>query len=187
MAEEKNPFDQLLDLCVFGPIGLLVAARAKYPALVEQGRQQLMGHAQLGRFAAQFAASRGKKGAAKAIVRLRQSQAGASADGDEGERWPVDPDAPMSGGEHESAHDEHSIAEEEVIAVRHEDDDPNTAASVGADELAIPSYDSLAASQVVQRLEGLTADELEAVRRYELAHRARKTVLGKVAQLQRHP
>jgi hypothetical protein len=178
MAEEKNPFDQLMDLCVFGPIGLLVAARAKYPTLVEQGRQQLMGHAQLGRFAAQFAASRGKKGAEKAIVRLRQSQAATEAlagDGDEGEHWPVDPDAPH-----------HSIAEEEVIAVRHEDDDPNTAASVGADELAIPSYDSLAASQVVQRLDGLTPDELEAVRRYELAHRARKTVLGKVAQLQRH-
>jgi hypothetical protein len=81
----------------------------------------------------------------------------------------------------------HSITEEEVIPVRHDDDDPTTAASVAADELAIPAYDSLAASQVVQRLEGLTGLELEAVRRYELAHRARKTVLGKITQLQRRP
>ena len=44
-----------------------------------------------------------------------------------------------------------------VIPVRHDDDDPTTAGSVAADELAIPGYDSLAASQVVQRLDGLTA------------------------------
>ncbi len=50
--------------------------------------------------------------------------------------------------------------------------------------LAIPDYDSLAASQVVPRLAGLTADELEAVRAYEAAHRARRTILGRVAQLQ---
>jgi hypothetical protein len=51
-------------------------------------------------------------------------------------------------------------------------------------ELAIPAYNSLAASQVVSRLEGLTAAELEAVRRYEEAHRGRRTVLGKIALLQ---
>ena len=47
-----------------------------------------------------------------------------------------------------------------------------------------PDYDSLAASQVVPRLAGLTADELEAVRAYEAADRARRTILGRVAQLQ---
>ena len=45
-------------------------------------------------------------------------------------------------------------------------------------------YDSLAASQVVPRLSGLTADELELVRAYEAAHRGRKTILSRVAQLQ---
>jgi hypothetical protein len=53
-----------------------------------------------------------------------------------------------------------------------------------AGDLAIPEYDSLSAPQVVQRLSGLRPDELEAVRRYELAHRGRKTILNKVAQLQ---
>jgi hypothetical protein len=53
----------------------------------------------------------------------------------------------------------------------------------GVDELAIPDYDELSASQVVERLEGLGADELEAVRRYETAHRGRNTILGKLAQL----
>src|SRR5690606_3295650 len=53
-----------------------------------------------------------------------------------------------------------------------------------AEDLAITDYDSLSASQVVTRLEGLTPEELEAVRAYELAHRGRKTILNKVAQLQ---
>lgn len=52
-----------------------------------------------------------------------------------------------------------------------------------ADDLAIPGYDQLAASQVVERLIGLSGDELGAVRRYEAAHRNRRTILGKIDQL----
>jgi hypothetical protein len=54
----------------------------------------------------------------------------------------------------------------------------------GSASLAIPGYDSLSASQVLPRLEGLDAAELEAVRAYESAHRARKTILARVHQLQ---
>jgi hypothetical protein len=50
--------------------------------------------------------------------------------------------------------------------------------------LAIPGYDSLSASQVIQRLDGLSRDELAAVGEYESAHRARRTVLTRVSQLQ---
>jgi len=50
-------------------------------------------------------------------------------------------------------------------------------------ELPIPGYDALSASQVVERLAGLRADELEAVREYEAAHRKRRTILGKIEQL----
>ncbi|GAC1381184.1 MAG: hypothetical protein NVSMB4_09800 [Acidimicrobiales bacterium] len=52
------------------------------------------------------------------------------------------------------------------------------------DALAIPGYDSLSASQVVQRLAGLSATELEAVRAYEQTNRSRRTILSKVSQLQ---
>ncbi len=50
-------------------------------------------------------------------------------------------------------------------------------------DLPIPGYDTLSASQIVQRLPGLSPEELEAVRAYEQAGRARKTVLLRVAQL----
>ena len=50
--------------------------------------------------------------------------------------------------------------------------------------LAIPGYDTLSASQVVQRLAGLSATELEAVRAYEAETRGRRTILTRVSQLQ---
>jgi hypothetical protein len=62
--------------------------------------------------------------------------------------------------------------------------EPVVQSGPGADALAIPGYDSLAATQVLPRLEGLSTEELEAVRSYEEAHRGRKTILGRIAQLQ---
>jgi hypothetical protein len=52
-----------------------------------------------------------------------------------------------------------------------------------SEALPIPDYDELSASQVVERLDGLDHESLEAVRRYETEHRGRKTILGKIAQL----
>jgi hypothetical protein len=48
---------------------------------------------------------------------------------------------------------------------------------------AIPDYDALSAAEIVARLAGLTPSELAGVRSYEAAHRARRTVLAKIAQL----
>jgi len=49
--------------------------------------------------------------------------------------------------------------------------------------LSIPDYDGLAASQIIERLEGLNPAELNDVENYERATRARRTVLGKIAIL----
>jgi hypothetical protein len=51
------------------------------------------------------------------------------------------------------------------------------------ESLPIPDYDELSASQVVERLEGLDRESLDAIRRYETEHRGRNTILGKIAQL----
>ena len=63
---------------------------------------------------------------------------------------------------------------------------PDTTAVAGPSEasLAVPDYDSLAASQVVPRLAALNEQELAEVQAYERAHRNRQTILNKVAQLQ---
>jgi len=52
-----------------------------------------------------------------------------------------------------------------------------------SEELPIPGYDALSASQVVERLMGLAPAELETVHAYEAAHRQRRTILGKIEQL----
>ena len=50
-------------------------------------------------------------------------------------------------------------------------------------ELAVPQYDSLAASQVIPRLEMLSTSDLQLILRYEESHRNRQTIIHKVRQL----
>lgn len=57
------------------------------------------------------------------------------------------------------------------------------AATADATHLAIPDYDSLAASQVVPRLRGLTAQERAEVREYEASTRNRRTILAAIDSL----
>ena len=49
--------------------------------------------------------------------------------------------------------------------------------------LAIADYDDLSASQIVDRLDGLASEDLQAIASYESAHRARNTILAKIEQL----
>jgi hypothetical protein len=56
-----------------------------------------------------------------------------------------------------------------------------------AASLPIDHYESLPASHVVARLEHLERHDLDAVRRFEVAHRGRRTVLGRIDQLLARP
>jgi hypothetical protein len=60
---------------------------------------------------------------------------------------------------------------------------PTNGVAPAGDSLPIPGYDALSASQVVERLAGLSRTELDAVRSYEAAHRNRRTILGKIDQI----
>ncbi|MFI5045550.1 MAG: hypothetical protein ACHQIG_00685 [Acidimicrobiia bacterium] len=72
----------------------------------------------------------------------------------------------------------------EPETAEHEAREPEAAGPApSVESLAIPDYDELSASQVVERLEGLDATSLDAIRRYESAHRGRNTILGKIARL----
>lgn len=59
----------------------------------------------------------------------------------------------------------------------------DAAARPSSNALPIADYESLAASQVVDRLERLSIAELDLVAAFERAHRGRRTVLGKIEQL----
>ena len=55
--------------------------------------------------------------------------------------------------------------------------------TLSADDLALPDYDTLPAIDIVAKLAGLGVEERDAVFRYETAHRHRRTILGKLSQL----
>ena len=50
--------------------------------------------------------------------------------------------------------------------------------------LALADYDHLSSAQIVGKLDGLVATERRAIERYERAGRRRRTILGKLAQLE---
>jgi hypothetical protein len=59
-----------------------------------------------------------------------------------------------------------------------------TTTATTAQTLPINNSDALSASQIVPRLAGLRPEELARVRAYENSHRRRRTILGRIAQLQ---
>lgn len=158
MSTRDDPGEQLLDLLVYAPLGLLLEARDLVPKLAEKGRRRLGGQVTVARMIGEMAVRQGQRRAETVVRRLREQQrdAGTPAAGTpptNGHRTTVAPPPAAAGPA------------------------PDAAA------LAIPGYDTLSASQVVPRLEGLTPAELDAVRAYEVATRARKTVLTRIDQL----
>ena len=161
MAEERPPTEQALDLFVYAPIGLLLGGPRPLPAAVARGRECIESQVNFARLVGKFAVRQGTH-----HVRLRVARL---FDGD-GAPAPSATEAAVESAPVRVAADKDEI--EVTIAVRHE-----------SAELAIPEYDSLAASQVVPRLAGLSTSELEAVRVYESDHRGRRTILARIDQL----
>ena len=69
------------------------------------------------------------------------------------------------------------------VASPERDADGGVSAEVSVNNIALPDYDQLPAAHIVGKLAGLTQCERDQVASYELAHRHRRTVLGKLDQL----
>jgi hypothetical protein len=171
VPDEKTPLDQALDLFVFAPLGLALTARDELPSLVEKGRTRVESQVTMARFVGQFAVQQGK---AELEKRLRAYTEPAS---------PVVKAAPSTNGASTMAATPAPAAAPVATPAPPAPRESNGAGPSTVD-VAIHGYDSLSASQVVQRLAGLSASDLEDVRAYESSHRGRKTVLTKIAQLQ---
>jgi hypothetical protein len=162
----KRPRDLAVELLVYAPVGLAVSAKEVVPRLVERGRTKVTTQVSAARIIGRFAVEQGQLRATKAFARAREEaqQRLDQVTAPNGSPPRVAPRSPV---------------------VRPATPTPRPATSgPGGAELAIPGYDSLSASQVLPRLEGLSDDELESVRVYESAHRGRKTILGRITQLQ---
>ena len=169
-GEARNPFDDLLDLTVYLPLGAAAELRDLLPELTARGRREVQdrirNYRAVGEVAVGFAQQRGPSvvmGAlTSAIERLRNDVTGATS-GDGAGADPADVVDPLD-----------AIEPIDTVATVQ---GPERAA------LPIDGYDALSAVQVLPRLSGLTDDELALVEDYERVGRGRRTILSKIEQL----
>lgn len=183
MSDEKKPLDEALDLFVYAPLGFALSLRDLLPQMASRGRQTVTNQTQMAKVMGQFAVQMGHQQAEKKLREARGQadevlQSFLPGNARPGHVPPAPPAASTNG----SASTQTSAPVSTTPVAEPAPRPKPTAPAVSS--LAIPGYDTLSASQVVQRLGGLSADELQAVAAYEQAGRGRKTILNKIAQLQ---
>lgn len=180
MTDRKSPVDQALELFVYAPIGLAIIARESLPALIDKGRRQVSSQVTMARMMGQFAVAEGEKQVRERIEEVTETVT----------KLVDQAHPPASAGSTPStaaAADAAPTTAQATPGTNGKATPTPTGAAVTGDHLAITGYDTLSASQVVQRLAGLSPAELEAVRVYEEQTRGRRTILSKVGQLQAEP
>jgi len=181
VPDDRSATDQALDWLVYGPIGLAMYVRDTAPsflklfvargrAVVDGQRKTVEGQLGQARSVGEVASAYG----GPQVLRLVTDQL-ASAKARAGEA--IDALGTLTGSPKPSAPPTGPGAMSATAGAG--------APSAAAGGLAIRDYDGLSASQVVDRLDGLSRPELDAIRQYETSHRARNTVLGKIEQLTR--
>ncbi|HET9442840.1 MAG TPA: hypothetical protein VFO65_05915 [Acidimicrobiales bacterium] len=192
MAEERSPLDQVVEMLVYAPVGLAVTATQSIPELVAKGRERLSGQVALARFIGQFAVTKGERHARRRLNDLARSLESLLPTSAPPAPPPASRPAPPAPVAAVAATPAPALSPNGPVPASVTE--PAAPAATGDDggerataALAIPAYDTLSASQVVQRLAGLSGEELEAVRHYEAGTRGRRTILSKIAQLQSGP
>jgi hypothetical protein len=144
---------------MFAPVGVVISLKDDLPGLVDKGRVRVEREISNARIAGEYVVGRLQRRMAARLdsVLHRGNNAAPETRGGPGPAAPATP--PPS--------------------VRPAPDAAD-AATLGA---ALSDYDTLSASQVVRRLEGLGPEELRAVQRYESATRHRRTILIRASQL----
>ena len=201
MTAHRSPLDAALDLVLYAPVGLALTLTEELPKLAAKGRSGLGGRVATARVVGQFAVAQGRQEVGRrlngqAAAPSRTAPAPAARPG----TAPAPSAPPAPGAAVRSTVPAPSAPPSTAPATAR----PATSAAGGSPahpsrpvtraraegavpevgSLAIPGYDSLSASQVVQRLAGLSGPELEAVKEYEAAKRGRRTILARVGQLQ---
>jgi hypothetical protein len=183
VADQRQHVERLLDVALYAPLGLALTVRDRLPRRLRQSRQAIENRVQLARFVGELAVRYGRN----EVERERLERQAAASNGHVSE--PVDAESvPATGDEAvtetlDATVDASTAAGEPVIPVPAAEA-PNVDPGPSAETLPIGDYESLAAIHVVQRLGSLRADEIDQIRRFEAAHRARRTILAKIAQLQ---
>jgi len=174
-GDDRSLTDWALDLFVYLPAGVLATALDDMDEMAEKGRarvdQQLRNAHVIGRFAVDFGLRRLKRDAAS-LIDARVSRSNKRDRTAERDATMTEPSS------EQPAHGPHASSQQAPA--------PRPRAAPTRDpevDHAIADYDTLSASQVVRRLDGLDAQELRAVLRHERATRGRRTILHRAEQL----
>lgn len=180
MNEQQRPIDRLLDAFVYVPLSVAGAVHDDLDALTTNGMREVELARTFGRFAVQFGRQQVEQrfssltGGATPVSTTSPPAPGPSAPGPS----PAAP-APREAPRRPTKRPKRPTATSPEVATAGPSSSPaNTV------RLPIADYDSLAASQVIARLGALEGAELRLVRSYETANRGRRTILGKLDQLE---
>jgi hypothetical protein len=137
---------------------------------------------QLARFIGQMAVQMGQRELAKRIEEQRAAKTDQMAESEQApDHTPADTPAGKVGHDLVAAERVERVEPVEPVAPV---EPVEPVEPLAADMLPISDYESLAAIHVVERLRSMSSDEIELIRRFEVAHRSRRTILAKIDQLQ---
>ncbi len=171
MATQRNPIDLALDVFVFAPLGATIEFWERMPEHAKIGRERLGKQAPAARMIGEMAVTTGRR---KVEERLEDLGILDGDDAPAGSPESATPKTAASKAVASKAVASKAVAAEEVT-------EPATAAEPAA--LPIEDYDGLPAVQIIPLLTSLTQDERDAVRAHETAGRGRRTIIGKLDQL----
>jgi hypothetical protein len=175
-TSRSDGFDEVLDVFVFAPIGAFLHGPETVGDLATKGRQDVANARFIGRAVLRRGLGEGREQVGATVEAL------ARRGGDVLVAVARAAGAPFAEPSEDVTPDDTPAATRLRVV---ESDEERVSEPVGpdVDSLAIPGYDTLAASQVVPRLDDLADDELAAVQDYERGHRGRMTILSRIAQL----
>lgn len=204
--DRESPIEQLLELLVYAPVGLLYEYEEVLPKLIRRGKSQV----QLARVLSEMAVQRSQGGAEDALGDLVSVGAGllarlvteaGAAVGLAPTATTGWPPAEQAHGPEEDSPDTVSAervadAEQGADAERSDDGSLGSLSEASIDEaggdtspgggLPIAGYHDLPARVIVPLLDDLTDGQRRTIRDHESANRARKTILAKLDRLQQN-
>lgn len=204
-SDDKSPIDQAVDAFVYAPVGLALELLDQMPGWVARGKSQVT----LGRLFAKMAVEKGQNEVGDAVSDVLSDVFGVDLKGDdkstkESAASTLAPKevaqpakakkskAKTSNAKTSKPKPKATKAKPKATKAKATKPKPSKAKASKsrakaseAGDLGLESYDTLSASQIVKRLDSLSAKQLESVRLHEEAGRHRVTVLNRIRQIQR--
>lgn len=158
-----DPVEQLLDLFLYAPIGLVSKGADALPELAKRGRTQATNARVVGQFALGATNARARSSLADAEQHLHAFL-----------KIVADAASP--------ARSNSSATKTEATDQEHVTSESDAAVSIDS---VISGYDHLTAAQVLPLLADLSPEQCDLLESYERSNRARKTILNRLRQLRK--